>query len=295
MTRSSGVRAATQWPALLAVSAMVIGFTYSDDLTEFGLGVSGVRIGWWRLIVVVIDIALLAAAAFLKWRISTQANPGLSGRRFLSGLIRSWWALGAGLVLVVHLLVIAVYGTGRWVPLWGSLLLSTVFVAAMGLVLASALDTDATPGVGWTRHGWVLPLVIGTFVVQVASALWFPVIDVVPGCANEISTDFFAQTVQVLPVLLVTLGIEMSFLRRRGSVLRPADRAAPVLTVLLLCVAEALAFSMLVKAHAEHCGTAAVWHEYTAFVVSVQAMAIGLATLAWLLVADSAGPSANPG
>ena len=44
---------------------------------------------------------------------------------------------------------------------------------------------------------------------------------------------------------------------------------------------------MLVKADAPRCGLAAVWHEYISFVVTAQAMAIGLATLVWLLLVDS--------
>ena len=63
---------------------------------------------------------------------------------------------------------------------------------------------------------------------------------------------------------------------------------APVFIVIIMCIAEALAFSMLVKADAPRCGLAAVWHEYISFVVTAQAMAIGLATLVWLLlVVDS--------
>ncbi|MGI9162621.1 MAG: hypothetical protein ACR2JI_06830 [Mycobacterium sp.] len=287
MSTSSLGRSRAQSAALAAVFAMVIGFTYSDDVVEFFLDITGAQLAGWRWIVVAIDVALLAGSAFLKWRIAVQAQPALSRGRFWHRLVRSWWTVGAVLILSLHLVVIGLAGTGSEVPLGMNLLVSLLFVTAMGLVLASTLDTEMAPGIGWSRHGWVLPLVVGTLVVQVASALWFPVIDINAGCANEVSDVFFSQIVQVLPVLLITLGIEMGFLRRRASVLRPADRAAPVLTVLLLCAAEGLAFSMTVKTDGGHCGVAAVWHEYIAFVVSVQALAIGLATLAWLLVADS--------
>lgn len=287
MSTSTVGRNLTQSAALAAVFAMVIGFTYSDDIVEFFLDVTGAKIAGWRWIVVAIDVALLAGSAFLKWRIAAQVEPALRWRRFWPRLVRSWWAVGAVLIVTLHLVVIRLAGTGSQVPLWMNLLASLLFVTAMGLVLASTLDTDAAPGIGWSRTGWVLPLVFGTLIVQMASALWFPVIDVNAGCANEVSAEFFGHIVNVLPVLLITLGLEMGFLRRRASALRPADRAAPVLTVLLLCAAEGLAFSMTVKIDGGHCGVAAVWHEYIAFVVSVQALAIGLATLAWLLVAES--------
>jgi hypothetical protein len=37
------------------------------------------------------------------------------------------------------------------------------------------------------------------------------------------------------------------------------------------------------------CGIGAVWHEYTAFVVSVQTLQIGLAAVVWLLLVGATG------
>ena len=92
----------------------------------------------------------------------------------------------------------------------------------------------------------------------------------------------------ILPIILLTLALEMNYVRRSASNADPGRRVAPVFIVIIMCIAEALAFSMLVKADAPRCGLAAVWHEYISFVVTAQAMAIGLATLVWLLlVVDS--------
>jgi hypothetical protein len=71
-------------------------------------------------------------------------------------------------------------------------------------------------------------------VVQIASALWFPVLDVERECAGTISTDFFSQMVQVIPMLLVTLGIEFGFLRRSPPPRTLGQRAAPILTIVML-------------------------------------------------------------
>lgn len=162
-------------------------------------------------------------------------------------------------------------------------MLSTLFVVAMGLVLLGALDPGDDPGKTASR-GWIVPLVIGTLVVQIASALWFPIIDVAGDCANQVAPDFFGAVVNVIPMLLVPLGIELGFLRQRGKLHGPGPRAAPILTVIMLASGEALAFSMLVSLADVRCGLAAVWHEYISFVVSVQSMAIALATLVWLLL-----------
>ena len=87
-------------------------------------------------------------------------------------------------------------------------------------------------------------------------------------------------------MLLVTLGIEFNYVRQSDAVQEPIQRAAPILTVILLCIAEVLAFSALVKKDA--CGVGAAWLEYIALVVTVQATAIGLATLVWLLLTSTA-------
>ena len=60
--------------------------------------------------------------------------------------------------------------------------------------------------------------------------------------------------------------------------LKPGVDPAATPACVNACIAEALAFTMLVKADTSRCGLAAVWHEYISFVVTAQAMAIGLAT-----------------
>jgi putative exporter of polyketide antibiotics len=71
---------------------------------------------------------------------------------------------------------------------------------------------------------------------------------------------------------------------------------APVFTVLMLCIGLGLTVTMDVKADKETlCGTGAVWHEYISFVVNVQALAIGLATLVWLLLGDALGTEVADG
>lgn len=90
-----------------------------------------------------------------------------------------------------------------------------------------------------------------------------------------------------LTLVLLTMTIELNHLRRNAREGDPGTRVAPGFTVLLICTALALAFSVLVKADSAPCGPGAVWHEYIAFVVSVQALAIGLSTLIWLYLANA--------
>jgi hypothetical protein len=268
----------SQWAAIAAVFALVIGFTYSDDFIEFFADASGRKLPDVRWAILTLDLALIAGTAFLKWSVTGRTR---EAGAFLRKLLRGWWTVGAGLVLAIHLLLLSTPGPPRgWAVAnspWLTLLTNAAFVSAMGLMLASALTGDGA-------KGWILPVLIGTFVAQFASALWYPVIDSGSGCADNISSDYFNGMIQVLPVFLVTLGLEVNYLRTTKAFRDPGRRAVSVLTVLLLCTAEALAFSMLVTDGRVRCGTAASWHEYVAFVITVHAAAISLATLAWLLL-----------
>ena len=88
-------------------------------------------------------------------------------------------------------------------------------------------------------------------------------------------------------MVLLTLCLELNYLRRNDTTLSAGMRVAPVLTAMMLTVSITLAFSMTAKADMPNCGLAAVWHEYVCFVFTSQSMAIGLTTLVWLLVKDS--------
>ena len=281
----SGSQRRPDWPAVTAVFVLVIALTSSDDIVEFFAEADGSRPTDLRWPILVLDLALVAGTAVLKWHMAAQPR---RLREFLSGLFRSWWAVGAALVLGIHLLLrLNRPGPGpgsEWAVADSAsltLLTNAVFVLAMGLLLVSALTTEAG------SRGWILPIVIGTFVAQLASALWYPVIDRGSGCAENVSSEYFNGMVQVLPVFLVTLGLEVNYLRVTKAIREPGKRAVSVLTVILLCTAEAFAFSMLISGDRIRCGRAASWHEYIAFVTTVHAAAISLATLAWLLLATN--------
>jgi len=267
--------------ALAAAFMLVVGFTFSDDVVEFLLDVTGhsdsPARGW---LVFALDGVLVLATAALKWRIDDGRTPVAA---LLRRMATGWWALGAVLVIGGHLILIATAQNratlGTSASVWINLFASAVFVVAMALLLFAAL------GEGTASRGWIIPLAVGTFVAQIASALWYPVIDVQKGCAGEISANYFSEIVNIIAVVLLALGIESNFVRRSAAARDPGHRVAPVLTVILLCVGLALSFTMLAKANlGPFCGIGAVWHEYISFVVTVQALAIGLATLVWLMV-----------
>lgn len=269
---------------LVVVFGLVIGFTYSDDMVEFALeaaGRLGSGAGPW--LVVAADLALVLGTAALKWRM-TRAETDPAG--FVRRLCTGPWAVGAVLVVVTHLALIltAEHRSALSEPayLGVNLLATAVFVTAMTLLLHDALG--GTTG----SRSWLAPLVFGTAVAQLASALWYPVIDLEHGCANDISPSYFSDASNILSVVLLAVGVELNYLRRAAKERDPGQRVAPVITVVLMCIGLMLALSMQVKADlGTRCGIAAVWHEYISFVVTAQSLAIGLATITWLMIVDS--------
>jgi len=49
---------------------------------------------------------------------------------------------------------------------------------------------------------------------MVAPALWYPAIDFDIGCGSDISSSYVCEVTNIMVVLLLTLGIEMIFIRR---------------------------------------------------------------------------------
>jgi hypothetical protein len=289
--------------ALILVSFWVIAFTYSEDVVDAiddvvdAVGRPRFPEWLWAWAPLVLDTVVILASWPLKRRIAKSDGDG--------DRLWGWWISGALLTVGVQLMVIFTgpHAVSR-ATLWVHLLASFLFVVAMGILLTSALNADPmtlfSPGLrderprDWARTHSTIPLIVGTFCCYVATPLWYPVISPhshaigssAEGCPPVIDPQYFAQIAQVIPVLLVTLGLEFNYVRQSEAVQEPIQRAAPILTVILLCVAEGLAFSALVKKDA--CGLGAAWLEYIALVVTVQATAIGLATLVWLLLTSTA-------
>ncbi|MFM9035612.1 MAG: hypothetical protein ACKOQ4_15255 [Mycobacterium sp.] len=281
-------------PALSAVFLLLVGFTFSDDIVEFLLDITGhseLAATSRQWLVLALDVLLVLTSAAIKWRISAE-RIGLSS--FIGQLVRGWWAVGAALVILGHLALIVTSehraGLGDVETVWLSIAASAVFVVAMTMLLVSALAENRG------SRGWIIPLSIGAFVVQIASALWYPVINTEGGCAGEVSSSFFSDMTNILSVLLLAIAVELNYVRNTAAEDDSGKRVAPVFTVLMMTTAVVLAFTMLVKADFDpRCGVAAVWHEYISFVVSIQAVATGLATLVWMFLVTAGGSSQSAG
>jgi hypothetical protein len=144
----------------------------------------------------------------------------------------------------------------------------------------------------------LLAVLIGTLAAYIGSTIWSLQLnaDVIrtsaeagPGdvCSGAIDQEYFAQLSQVIPLLLVALGLDAGFLRRRGD---DMAWALALFTVGLLCVAEALALSTLPEPNVGCGDVLFAWHEYAAFIVTLEASFVALVALVWALVLGPPAP-----
>jgi hypothetical protein len=191
----------------------------------------------------------------------------------------------------------------------------------MGFVMAASLNADPLTlfssarrlslPTDWLRVRAVVPLVLGTWVCYLAATAFVDLFDagtvrvLDPAmaedveamplaerlgvlsqlCEGAVSPAFFQQVVGVLPLLLLTLGVEFNYFRR--TLIDPTQRAATAAIVTVMSAGLILSLSTL-PWDGEGCGDVlSGWHEYITFVVAVQGVFTGLATLVWLLVVST--------
>lgn len=297
------------------VFLMLFAFSYSEQLVS-GLFpvVGGGGQTAWRVAVVVVDVAVLGLVGLMKG-VVTRADgdaPRLWG----------WWWTGVAILIAVDVLrLFPVEAIGL------DLLTATVYAAAMGLTMAASLNADplalfstarrvALP-TDWARVRAVVPLVFGTWLCYLAASAFVDYFDLravrtldpatadkvaempIPEqmavlsqlCQGAISPVFFELIVEVLPVLLLTLGIEFNYFRR--TLTDAGQRAATAATVTVMAAGLVGALSTL-PWDGQGCGDVlSSWHEYVAFLFAVQGVFTGLATLVWLLVASTPDVAAS--
>lgn len=296
---------------LAVVFLLLFAFSYSEDFVFAVLQATGhEHVAGWLIGLVGFDAAVLAVVGLLKRAIARADDEA-------PRLWRWWWISFAAIVGVDVFLVFLPEGHPLWVDLVSSVALATLMGILMmvslngdPLTLFSRVRRSAEP-TDWARVRAVVPLVIGTLACYIAATAFndffdldtvrvldpemeaevgaMPIAEKLGAlatlCEGAVSPAFFQTVVKVIPLLLLTIGVEFNFFRRALD--EPAQRAAAAATVAVLSIALSLAVSTLPWADTGCGGVLGYWHEYLTFVVSVQGVATGLATLIWLLVASS--------
>jgi hypothetical protein len=214
-------------------------------------------------------------------RAPTAAGPGCGG-----GGPR------VGIVLAGDLALFAAGGIGG---VWLDIVVSTVFVVATAVIMLSSLNADpltlvssakrAAQPTDWLRARAVVPLIVGALAAEVEQLSLFERQSLLQEiCGPSVDPSYFEQVAQIIPLLLITLGIEFGFFHATPR--EPTQRAATATTVTLMSIGLVCALSTLPWVDAECGQILEARHEYLAFVVSLQAIFTGLASLVWLLVVN---------
>jgi len=296
---------------LAVVFLLLFAFSYSEDIVAAVLEATNRdHLAGWMVGLLGFDIGVLALVGLLKRFIARADGDG-------PRLWRWWWMSFVAVVVLDTVLVLLPEDH----PLVVDLAASVVLAALMGILMAVSLNADplallsatrrGVPAAKWVRVRAVVPLVVGTFACYVAATAFDDFFDLdtvrtldpqtaadvaamplterlgalASLCEGAVSPAFFQQVVAVIPLLLLTLGVEFNFFRR--ALAEPAQRAAAAATVTVMAIALSLAVSTLPWAATGCGGVLGYWHEYLTFVVAVQGIATGLATLIWLLVSSS--------
>jgi hypothetical protein len=296
---------------LAVVFLLLFAFSYSEDFVFAVLQATGhEHVAGWLIGLVGFDAAVLAVVGLLKRAIARADDEA-------PRLWRWWWISFAAIVGVDVFLVLLPEDHSLWIDLVSSVALATL----MGILMMVSLNGDpltlfsrarrSAEKTDWARVRAVVPLVIGTLACYIAATAFNDLFDLdtvrvldpemeaevgampiaeklealATLCEGAVSPAFFQTVVKVIPLLLLTIGVEFNFFRRALD--EPAQRAAAAATVALMSIGLSLAVSTLPWADTGCGGVLGYWHEYLTFVVSVQGVATGLATLIWLLVASS--------
>jgi hypothetical protein len=296
---------------LAVVFLLLFAFSYSEDFVFAVLQATGhEHVAGWLIGLVGFDAAVLAVVGLLKRAIARADDEA-------PRLWRWWWISFAAIVGVDVFLVLLPEDHSLWIDLVSSVALA----ALMGILMMVSLNGDpltlfsrarrSAEKTDWARVRAVVPLVIGTLACYIAATAFndffdldtvrvldpemeaevgaMPIAEKLEAlatlCEGAVSPAFFQTVVKVIPLLLLTIGVEFNFFRRALD--EPAQRAAAAATVALMSIGLSLAVSTLPWADTGCGGVLGYWHEYLTFVVSVQGVATGLATLIWLLVASS--------
>lgn len=291
------------------VFLLVVAYSSSDKVVGGLLGVIGLGdSSITRVAVILTDIAILGVTAVLKRAIGrADGTPGRLWR---------WWSAAAVAVVVVDV-VRAVVGADTSLAL--DLACSGTFLLAMALLLMTSLNAHprilfstaarATMPLDWQRVGATAPLIIGSVAAYFGATLWTDSLNpeavrhlsaglqeeiaqmspvdqsttLAQLCDDGVNPTYFQHIAEVIPVLLLALGVEFNYFRQ--AVRDPVQRAVMAVTVTVMCVALVLAVSTLPWDGAGCDDVLQPWHEYLAFTVSLQAIFMALTTVVWMLLA----------
>lgn len=277
-------------PLTASIALVFVPLAFSEELMEPFFYLS--RREWLvpASVLLPVDAGLLLAAFVLAW--------WGHGRR---GEFRPvWFAVGA----VAHLGVDVVNAV---VPpsVGAAFALAVPYAATLAVIGAAVVGArwlpPRRPRINHTgAFRYVLPLVAGTLFAYLGESLYWYTLGAEPTQgARVVNDEYFAQMSAVIPLLLIAIGFEARQFQRYRH--HPAGRSTALVIIVLLCVTEVLVLTVLTpvggveQANPAYrpAGGLPAWLEYPAFLLSLEAMCMGLALVAWALI-PTAGSTGDP-
>ena len=283
--------------AVAAVFTALVPLAFSDTFIEAALRDYSETTFFWVLLgtdLVLVLIVILAGVL--------AARP--AGPREERRYPWRWAVAGAVFVLILDGVFAVPGGPFEDRPALGDVGVSLLDVLALAILVAATVGANpvrlvtrkgqASDPDGWARFRPAIPLLLGTLAAYVGSIVWARELDPEAvrtpaeateddGCEGAIDREYFSQLTQVIPLLMVAVGLEARFFFQRllGD---PYMRAMTIVTLLVLVAGEALAISGLPESNSG-CGDILLpWHEYAAFVVTLEACFVALALLVLALI-----------
>ncbi|MEU4689532.1 hypothetical protein [Actinoplanes sp. NPDC023714] len=166
-------------------------------------------------------------------------------------------------------------------PPWWALPAADAFWLFLAFLFTTKPDLRR-PRAAWAEGSarwWIVggAMVVTLDIVNVAVRRNAPGLAQDGDCYGAISQEYFAQTSQIIPLLLVALGIEARFFHRRLD--DSLHRAVSNATIFMLCAGEILTLSTLPWSNARCGDLLAPLHEFAAFTISIAACTLALSNL----------------
>ena len=301
LSESLGRDPESDWLLVLAVDALLLNILaiLTVRLAAAGDGPRSIRLWLWWL-------AGAAATIVMDILLGTKLSPGDRDAGFaeyalyalvyllaLACLLAAM--LGASPLAVVWKRAREAHGEAAWSRLIAALPLFIGTAAAYVASLVWNLVLNNSAARSFAEAGQIISRQVGAPQEQTRNESNADVFALLNGiCGGAVDQEYFAQISQLIPLLLIAVGLEAGFFDRfrQASV----DRAAIIATVLILFVGEVMSLSALPLSNQGCLGTMSPWHEYTAFILTAEACFVAIATLIWALIprSEAARNGASP-
>jgi hypothetical protein len=257
---------------------------FSDDLLVFlteqnpALAPSS----WWLLLV---DFILYVVIFALMWGFGL---PPLGSRSRGAVVITNGSASGKffflSLVLTIIFDAMSALGWFSYFYPLGLLASLALYMLPQTFIYMAIVLAPKSPG---SHTDWLVggPLLLGTLLTWIiGSFVWTGLDSAAAPFDPRVDQEYFAQMSQLLPVLLIALAVELNFFRSGGDSQTGAQQARAAVVGGIVAIGVFGAMLNLLRDPDAPLSELGLWGEYVAYVITMDAVSVALASFVWALV-----------